>query len=252
MNCDNEYDFICESPITTTYTSTHSSTSTTTYTSTPSSTSTTTYTSTPSSTSTTTYTSTHSSTPSSTLTTTYSSTSSSTLTTTYTSTHSSTLTTTYTSTHSSTNKQYILNNNLSNIEDNISSMNIIIILVSSVIVIIFLGVIIKKHNTQNNNKKQIDIILDNDTKYPFSVDNELFVNNKLLVNTNYDTIHMNNTTLANDSLYEDPSKYNLYSRTDENESLYNNDFNSSQLNESQSNYNSINIQNMFGYLDIEE
>ena len=126
-------------------------------------------------------------------------------------------------------------------------MNIIIILVSSTIFIFFIGVIIKKHNTQPNNKKQIDTIIDNDTQYPFNIENELFVNNKLFINTNYDTVQMNNSMDNNESVYEDPLKYDLYSSTDDNESFYNNDNYFSQPNESESKYNYITIQNTIVY-----
>jgi hypothetical protein len=73
-----------------------------------------------------------------------------------------------------------------------------------------------------------------DNKYePFIVDN------KLLINANYDTVQpnnliLNNEPLYNEPLYNDPLNFNLY--TYENEPIY--DVNT--------------IQNIFGYMDIEE
>ena len=178
----------------------------------------------------------------------------STLTSTFTSTFTSTLTSTLT-----TNTQYILDNISSNIGDNnISSTNIIIILVSSALVIIVIGIIIKKQNTQDNNiKKQIDTIFHSNKQFPFIVENDFFVNNKLFINNNYDTTQTNksfgnNEPLYEEPLYEEPLKYSLNSSTDNNELIYNNDFYSSQSNKDESNYNSITIQNMFGYLDIDQ
>jgi hypothetical protein len=106
----------------------------------------------------------------------------------------------------------------------------ILIFVLSVLFVFTIGVIIKKRNTYNkNNKKQIDNMMFDDNKYePFIVDN------KLLINANYDTVQPNNLLFNNEPLYKDPLNFNLSSY--ENEPIY--DVNP--------------IQNIFGYMDIEE
>jgi len=117
---------------------------------------------------------------------------------------------------------------------------------------------IKKHNRHDKNiKNKIDTIVEDDRQFPFIVENELFINNKLFINTHYDTIYPNNSVLNNDSLYEDPLTYNFNSSTDDNETQYTNTVYSSQLTNYTTDYTTdyttiTSIQNMFGYLDIDE
>ena len=107
----------------------------------------------------------------------------------------------------------------------------ILIFVLSVLFVFTIGVIIKKRNTYNkNNKKQIDNMMFDDNKFePFIVDT------KLLINVNYDTVQSNNLLLNNEPLYNDPLNFNL-STYENNEPIY--DVNT--------------IQNIFGYMDIED
>ena len=146
-----------------------------------------------------------------------------------TTTPTTTLTTTLTSTLS-TNQRDVISNIKSKTDYNISQTHMILIFVLSVLFVFTIGVIIKKRNTYNkNNKKQIDNMMFDDNKYePFIVDN------KLLINENYDTVQPNNLLLNNEPLYKDPLNFNL--STYENEPIY--DVNT--------------IQNIFGYMDIEE
>ena len=185
-----------------------------------------------------------------------------TLTTTPTTTVTTTLTTTLTTTNSTfiKNTQFTIDRSKSNIKNSmiINSINIVMILISSIFVIFFIGTIIKKYISHYNNKKynnkktQIEYIVNNNTQYPFIVENEIFSNNnKLIINNNYVTMQPNVPLVNNESLYEEPLIYSLNSNTDDNDSVYNNNHYSSQLNEPNPNYSSINIQNMFGYLDIE-
>ena len=182
----------------------------------------------------------------------------STPTTTPTTTPTSTPTTTLTSTVT-TNQRGAIGSITSNTDNNnIASTNVILILVSSVFIVVFIGVMIKKHNRHDKNiKNKIDTIVEDDRQFPFIVENELFINNKLFINTHYDTIYPNNSVLNNDSLYEDPLTYNFNSSTDDNETQYTNTVYSSQLTNYTTDYTTdyttiTSIQNMFGYLDIDE